>query len=163
MRIEEHPTDHLPAYVRGRVEDEGRVRAHLAACARCRAEVEVLRALFADPVPSMSEQEKVRVFDEFWGRRASRRSWWPGLLKAAAVLALLLAGGTIWRMERVSGDGKWSPNVALEGWEADLSDLRPEAGDVRVALGYDDESRDLSWAEGMLSPETLVVPWEDAR
>lgn len=94
----------LQAYLDGEVtgEAEAELRAHLAACARCEAELRELRAagalfsssaelLGSDALPATAEQAYWRV-----RARAPRRRWpGAGLLARAAGLVLLVSGGVM--------------------------------------------------------------------
>lgn len=141
-----HTTDRLPEYVRGRLSDEERadVEAHLASCAACAEELELLEALLAAPEPRLERSEAERLYTPL--PSTSRATWRAGVWRAAAGVAILLAGYSVWLASRTGGeaDGTWSADEALAGWETDLAELRPGAGDLRAALGAEGEP---SWLE----------------
>lgn len=132
-----HATDRLPEYVRGRLSDDERsdVEAHLASCAACAEELQLLEALLAVPDPYLESHEAERLYTPL--RSPGRRMWAAGAWRAAAGIAIVLAGYAVWLASRAEEEaaGAWSADEALAGWETDLAELRPAEMDLRAALG----------------------------
>jgi hypothetical protein len=130
--------DRLLDAVEGRL--DGHISGHLAQCARCRTEVEDLRATLKEvrrievpePSPLFWEYLSARVRDAIAiepprhdrGGRSPGWTRWP----AASVLALLVLASTVvlltrtpWRTERASSAGPSSPasvrNASTESFE----------------------------------------------
>jgi anti-sigma factor RsiW len=88
--------DLLPGLLHGRLEDADRrmVEAHLARCADCRAELELLRQLRGTlrRAPAVDVAAIVAAIPPY--RAPARRSWGGGGWRAAAAVALIAVGGT---------------------------------------------------------------------
>lgn len=84
----------LPDLVTGRAPDAERIERHVAACAECRAELDLVRLLHASraDVGEMSESMLERIIHEA-RRRAPARTGWA--LSAAAIAALALGLGIV--------------------------------------------------------------------
>ena len=107
-----HPSRRLAAYVDGELPSRARARveAHLAGCARCRGEIEQIRAGIA----SLDALRLAEAPDHLWGaiesnleRPAPRRHpplRWRLAASVAGLAALLLAAW--WYVERPTG-GQW--------------------------------------------------------
>lgn len=188
---EAHPADRLPEYVRGEASDAGAVEAHLAACERCRREVELLRALAA-PGPALSPEARERAWRGFAAAlpdpaaggaarpagtggfgagpasaaaEPAGSTWLSSAWKIAAAAAIVVMGLGVWQVNRQAAAGAgWNPTAAIRAWEADLADLRPAPEDVRLALGFEPEGAGVPWEalEGAEPPE-LRVPWEEGE
>lgn len=158
-----HATDRLPEYVRGMLPERERdvVEGHLAVCADCRRERELLIALADAPAGELSPAEKDRFHVPL--RRSSRTGVWRvGVWRAAAGVVILLTSYGIWMASQDGGEGgaAWSADAAVAGWEEDLSELSPRAFELQVVLG---ESLETSWPEfegGDVSG--LRGPWEES-
>jgi len=95
--VNEHPEELLPWYANGTLapEEHERVERHLARCARCREELEVLRAMrreikTLDAAPAPGDVVRARVLRAAPGAR--RPAWMPVALAASvAVIALQAA------------------------------------------------------------------------
>lgn len=90
----EHVRDLLP--LQGHEDMAGAVDAHLAGCAACRAEAELVALLRSglDPVPAGLE---ARVLDAVRSRPGTRPVFTPGRFAMAATLAAAVIGGAaIW-------------------------------------------------------------------
>lgn len=154
-----HPEELLAPYVDGALDPDERaaVEAHLAACARCREEVELARravralsALGEEPVPlGLTAPVLARA------RRAAepawrRRGWAVGLAAAAALVlagALVLpqvlrapAGGGGPRMEAAQTADLGPTQAAralppLESWDRDLDEREAKRLAVQAAKG----------------------------
>lgn len=177
----DHPADRLPEHARGAAsEAEARaIERHVAACGRCRDELELLRTLAGSSAVTMTAEERERAFEAFQRRRravpapgAQSRDWRSAAWKVAAAIALVLTGAGVWRIAEIGGAGAegraWDPQAAIEGWERDLADLRPDPGAVRLALGVGGyEGTELSgpWETDVapVDPGELRVPWEEER
>lgn len=159
---EEHPTDLLPEYVRGEAPEAEAIRRHLAGCARCRLEAEVVGALAEGPEARLTAEERERIFLRL-PRRPSPRDAWPSVAwKVAAAVALLAVGFGTWQVNRAASGGEWDPAVALRGWEEELVALGPGPEDVRLALGFPAEESGATWEElDWADPAEAVVPWEE--
>lgn len=168
----DHPTDTLPDYARGRVEDAEPIERHLAECRACRVELEILRALADSEAEGMTAAEREFVYDRFARRRRETASWLAATWKIAAAIALLLTGVGVWQIVRTGGGaGDWNPQLVLDAWEEDLADLQPAVGEVRLALGFVSldgealeawEEFDVPWEEMEgVDPIDLVAPWEE--
>lgn len=83
-----------------------RLRAHVAGCAACRAQLTSLQSA-RDALRGLGEVEAPRSFAlrqaDLAAMPAPRR-WAPALASATAVLVLAIAGGAVWYASR-SGDG----------------------------------------------------------
>lgn len=176
-----HPIDALPAYVRGTAADRAGIERHLIACAQCRDEVEILRALADDGPAPLSDVERHRVYRAFEARQAAgsveapadatpsrggprRRTWIAPLWRVAAGVTLILTGAGVWQALQPGGSAQdWNPDLAIEGWAEDLAELDIGAGEVRSAFGLSAVD-DISWddVEGV-DPAGLAAPWEDDR
>lgn len=162
-----HPSDRLPEFVRGEASDHGAVEAHLAACERCRREVELLRAL-TTPGPPLSPEARERAWRGFAAAlpaSGAGGTWLSPVWKVAAAAAVVVMGLGIWQANRhAAAGGGWDPATAMRAWEADLADLRPEPEEVRLALGFEAEGGAVPWEalEGPEPPE-IEVPWEEGR
>ncbi len=162
----DHPIDALPDYVRGGAVETGSIERHLAGCESCRVELEVLRAVHGSGPAALSDMERQRAYRSFEARRTAPDSsgsrWLWSTWRAAAAIALLLTGVGVWQVvdrgERVSD---WSPELALDGWTADLVELDIGPGAVGLAFGYD-TADEMLWEdlEGV-DPYDLTAPWED--
>lgn len=162
IEMTEHPSDRLPEYVRGAVPDGTDIERHLAECADCRDEVEILRALADSPVQAMSLSERERAYAALASARPPGPAWMSIAWKVAAAIALLLTGVGVWQVATTAGAAEWNPTVAEEAWETDLADLEPEPGDVILALGYGQDMADSIWEDlDALDPLELVGPWEE--
>jgi hypothetical protein len=177
----DHPIDALPAYVRGTAADRAGIERHLAGCAVCRDEVEILRALADEGPAPLSDVERHRVYRAFEARRTEgsaeaptvgapspslprRQSWIAPVWRIAAGVTLILTGAGVWQALQPGGSAQdWNPDVAIEGWAEDLAELDVAAGDVRLAFGLSAVD-DIVWddLEGM-DPAGLAAPWEDDR
>lgn len=168
----EHPTDRLVEYVRGTAPDGTEIERHLARCARCREELEIVRALAAVPLERLSDGERRFAYSEFRRRRETGTNWLSAAWKVAAAVALVATGVGIWRIADVSsvGGDDWNPSRALAGWEQEVEDLGVGAGVVSLALAYGPERSYANWEElaqldpeelARLDPEELVGPWEE--
>jgi anti-sigma factor RsiW len=173
IELFEHPTDWLPEYARGQVPDADEIERHLAACPRCREELELLRALAGAVPETMSEAERELVYSRIRERRRVSGSWLAGAWKVAAAIALVLSGVGIWQIV-VAGEasGEWNPAMAMSGWEEEIEDLGVEDGDVLLALAYTPDRREVMWEDltGLepeelenLDPDQLVGPWEEEK
>lgn len=90
--------DQLPAYVHGRLDAAARaaVDAHLAACADCAAEVELLRSLWASlsaNLPAVDTEQIVAALPKAGVATATGVRWRATRWRAAAVL-LFMAGAS---------------------------------------------------------------------
>jgi anti-sigma factor RsiW len=158
-----HATDRLPEYVRGTLPEGDRdvVEGHLAVCADCRRERELLIALADAAAGELSPAEQDRFHVPL--RRSSRAGVWrAGVWRAAAGVVILLTSYGIWMASQDGGEGgaAWSADAAVAGWEEDLSELSPRAFELQVVLG---ESLEASWPEfegGDVSG--LRGPWEES-
>jgi anti-sigma factor RsiW len=158
-----HATDRLPEYVRGTLPERERdvVEGHLAVCADCRRERELLIALADAAAGELTPAEKDRFHVPL--RRSSRAGVWRvGVWRAAAGVVILLTSYGIWMASQDGGEGgaAWSADAAVAGWEEDLSELSPRAFELQVVLG---ESLETSWPEfegGDVS--VLWGPWEES-
>lgn len=158
-----HATDRLPEYVRGTLPERERdvVEGHLAVCADCRRERELLIALADAAAGELTPAEKDRFHVPL--RRSSRAGVWRvGVWRAAAGVVILLTSYGIWMASQDGGEGgaAWSADAAVAGWEEDLSELSPRAFELQVVLG---ESLETSWPEfegGDVS--VLRGPWEES-
>lgn len=171
-----HPVDALPEYARGVADDPGSIERHLAECASCRAELELVRALSEAAPGSLSDVERERVWRGFETRRravSGRRrgsppatgpagpAWLRVTWRAAAAIALLLGGLGVWQVRSGTDSTDWSPELALEGWEEELAELDVPAGEVRLAFGLRD---DPAWQDlTEVNPWDLPAPWEEER
>ncbi len=159
-----HATDRLPEYVRGKLPEGERdaVEGHLAVCADCRRERELLIALADAPAGELTPEEKDRLHVPL--RRASRAGVWRvGVWRVAAGVVVLLTSYGIWMasQDEREGDAGWSADAAVEGWEEDLSELSPRAFELQVVFGG---SLEASWPE--LEGEDvsgLRGPWEASK
>ena len=158
-----HATDRLPEYVRGTLPEGDRdvVEGHLAVCADCRRERELLIALADAAAGELTPAEQDRFHVPL--RRSSRAGVWrAGVWRAAAGVVILLTSYGIWMASQDGGEGvaAWSADAAVAGWEEDLSALSPRAFELQVVLG---ESLEASWPEfegGDVSG--LRGPWEES-
>lgn len=141
-----HPDDLLAAYVDGALAPEERaaVDAHLAACARCREEVDLARRA-VEALASLSEEPvplgvTAPVLAEARRRAEPRRPRWVPALAAAAVLALagavvlpqLLRGGrspgpagaptATMEADRGAAELAAPGTPSLEAWNANLDE-----------------------------------------
>ncbi len=159
-----HATDRLPEYVRGTLPGGERdvVEGHLAVCADCRRERELLIALADAPAGELTPAEKDRLHVPL--RRGSRAGMWRvGVWRAAAGVVILLTSYGIWVAGRDGREGgaAWSADAAVAGWEEDLSELSPQAFELQVVFGG---SLEASWPE--LEGEDvseLRGPWEESK
>ncbi|MCU0611756.1 MAG: zf-HC2 domain-containing protein [Candidatus Eisenbacteria bacterium] len=99
--MSEHPSEHVDSYVDGDLDGTARKRlhAHLVECARCRRDVDDLRALREQTARLPVQMRPAR---DLWTgvlsrlepreRRAATRPAWRGPLLVAAVLLLALVG-----------------------------------------------------------------------
>ena len=173
IELFDHPTDWLPEYVRGQVQDAHEIERHLAACSRCREELELLRVLAEAPPGAMSEAERELVYGLIRERRRVAGSWLAGAWKVAAAIALVVSGVGIWQIVATGeASDEWSPAVAMSGWEAEIEDLGVGASDVILALAYAQDRGDgmgTSLADldpedlESLEPEEIVAPWEEEQ
>ena len=158
-----HATDRLPEYVRGTLPEGERevVEGHLAVCADCRRERELLIALADAPAGELTPAEKDRFHVPL--RRSSRADVWrAGAWRAAAGVVILLTSYGIWMASQAGREGgaAWSADAAMAGWEEDLSELSPRAFELQVVLGG---SLEASWPD--LEGEDvsgLRGPWEES-
>ncbi len=159
-----HATDRLPEYVRGTLPEGERdvVEGHLAVCADCRRERELLIALAGTPASEFTPAEKDRFHVPL--RRSGRAGVWRvGVWRAAAGVVILLTSYGIWMASQDGGEGgaAWSADAAVAGWEEDLSELSPRAVELQVVLGGGLEPL---WPElegGDVSG--LRGPWEESK
>lgn len=159
-----HATDRLPEYVRGTLPKGERdvVEGHLAACADCRRERELLIALVDAPAGELTAAEKDRLHVPL-PRSGRAGAWRVGVWRAAAGVVILLTSYGIWmaRQDGPEGDAAWSADAAVVGWEEDLSELSPRAFELQVVFGG---SLEASWPE--LQGEDvsgLRGPWEESK
>jgi len=159
-----HATDRLPEYVRGMLPEGERdvVASHLAVCADCRRERELLIGLADAPAGELTPAEKDRLQVPL--RRAGRTGVWRvGVWRAAAGVVILLTSYSIWMASQDGREGgaAWSADAAVAGWEEDLSELSPRAFELQVVFGG---SLEAPWPE--LEGEDvsgLRGPWEEAK
>ncbi|MFQ5680056.1 MAG: hypothetical protein ACE5HP_11435 [Gemmatimonadota bacterium] len=156
-----HPSDSLPEYLRGDAPDAAAIRKHLRTCDGCRRELEALRALIDVPGEPLSAEERQALYARIGGPRVATRGWRRATWRSAAAVALLVAAGGMWQLSRTARS-EWNPTAAVRAWDTDLADLRPDAEDVRVALGVDDARTDVEWeALDPRDPAQVPVPWEE--
>ena len=178
---EDHPVDELPDHLRGRGTDAAAIERHLAGCASCRSELELLAALEeASPAP-LGDAERERVFRALaapgsdganaappggaaHGRASGGQRWLSVTWRLAAGIALVLTSVGVLRIVQEGATPDWDPALALEGWGEEVADLGLGAGDVRLALGVgllDDPTADLAYDEATADLEGLTLPWEE--
>lgn len=156
-----HATDRLPEYVQGRLSHDERadVEAHLASCPACEEELRITEALSAAPEPRLQPSEAERLYTPL--PLPGRAAWKTGAWRAAAGVAVVLAGYAVWLASRTAeeADGTWSADEALAGWEMDLAELHPGETALHAALGGDGgrawlelESQELNDLDGWDGP-----------
>lgn len=139
-----HPSDTLPDYAAGRMEDTSAIGAHVNDCAECRREVEVLRALAQEIGTPLSPVERESLYSRIGRPRQGNRAWLTPTWRAVAAVALVATTFGVWQIDRLTRSD-WNPTAVLQGWEADLVDLRLNAEDVQMALGIDIASSETEW------------------
>jgi len=132
--------DHLDAFIAGRLDpaDEEAVRAHVASCAECAADLEAAR--FLAPRTAALPREKPADRDLWVGIEARLGRGTRGAGRAIRVLAvaaaLLLAVGTGWwlrglasRVPRLA-----PPSAEVLPYETEVASLRAAMNDLEQAL-----------------------------
>lgn len=156
----DHLRDILPDWVSGRLAPQERagVGAHLAACAPCRAEVEILRTVrrtlpaaapvldvrrivAALPAPPRPAARPAGVLD--LRERQRRRSWSPAAVRIAAAVAAITVGGSALVLGR--GDRPASPVEQLAA-TADRPAAGSSATPASVAAPPDADARSAALA-----------------
>ncbi|HEY8553718.1 MAG TPA: anti-sigma factor [Burkholderiales bacterium] len=96
--MSEHPEELLPWYANDTLEgaERERVERHLADCAHCRAELELLRAVrrevkALDAAPPPGELARARLLKEARRSRPARWRWMPVALAASLALIVIQA------------------------------------------------------------------------
>ena len=109
----------------------------------CADELELLTLLAEHPVPSLTEEERSRVYDRLgFGVPAStgvasRSNWRSGLWKAAAVIAFLATGIGVWQIYLAgTSETGWSATAVLEAWERDVREIDPSSEDALALLAF---------------------------
>ena len=117
-----HATDRLPEYVRGTLPKGERdvVEGHLAVCADCRRERELLIALADALASELTAAERDR-FHVPLGRSSRAGVWRVGVWRAAAGVVIVLTSYGIWMASQDGREGAaaWSADAAVAGWEED--------------------------------------------
>lgn len=132
--------------------------AHLAACEECRQELEALREQTEAlgtlpklmPPPDAWPEIQERLRREGLVRNGGRRAPGPGMVRAAAAIALFLAGGAAGFLVRGPIDGDAAPTVAA--MDADRSDGmmdEPGTGEPSAALGEEVERTEEMFASAL--------------
>lgn len=85
--------DALPDLIHGRLEADraAEVEEHIASCAECAAELELLRNVFAS-APSAPSMNVGRIASAIPAPARAQRSWVSPLIRIAAVIAVVSAG-----------------------------------------------------------------------
>jgi len=158
----------LPAHLEQTLDlaAQANVERHLASCADCRAEIEILRALAEEPVPDPGEAfwaaQPGRVFRALRREEERRRSWWGSRVPlsislprwawtAAAVMIVATVSWLVVRpapvhIARVASPERSAVRTTLIPADtmelADLSDIEVDAVDLwateELALLQDD-------------------------
>jgi len=166
-----HPLDRLADLVHGRLSEPeaASVQAHLSACARCRDDVEVLRALACAPAPVLSDVERELAWGAFARRRRKARLWPAGSWRVAAAVAIVVTGVGVWRLNagtEAGGLGDVAVGRVLAVWARDVDELQVDAPEVSLALGYaaDPAPAASAWEGADPADVSAVVgPWEEPR
>lgn len=139
----EHPSDELPDFLHGALSSdrEREVSRHLEECSVCAEELDVLSLLAEQAAPSMTPEERSRIYAQvgFGGRTSGGAGggsdWRRAAWKMAAAIALLITGVGVWQVYLAgSSDSVWSASAALEAWEQDVSELAPSSEDAEALL-----------------------------
>jgi hypothetical protein len=101
MTLQDHLSDRIPEIAHGRSSWTPAEAAHLAECADCRAELELVRATLrmADRAPVVGDPESItrqvltRLAADGRARRRSRWAWGLGTAAAAAAAIAVWGGG----------------------------------------------------------------------
>ncbi len=152
---EAHPDDDLPLLASGQLDEtrRGEVEAHIAECARCRSELELLEAVReamckeAHPQPplELGWQRLRRELDgarpAHQGRASERHQGWLRLALAASLAIIVLQSGFIvWEHNRLGnmelaplsaerpGNARWQVQLAPNARAADLTRFLRESG-----------------------------------
>src|SRR5437773_12399595 len=149
VKLNENADGRLPAAERGRV------AAHVAGCAGCRAAVAELQALLAaaGALPKSNPPRR-----DLWGGIAARlgrrapgnvqRAFWTGALAAAAVFAIVVG------ISRFLPSSTAVHRPAGQGWAAVTADYEQSAAELVATLAME---------RGRLRPETVALVERNLR
>ena len=188
MNNQEHPETLLPWYANDTLTGEERalVERHLADCAHCRAELELLKAIRGevrslDAAPGPGELARARLLKEARRTRGTRSRWLPAALAASVAVIALQAVLLTWMWPsqdtftplgsassaEVVLQLRFSPDAtereirdALEAVDGSIVDGPGALGVYRVRLdatGADEEARVASAIEALRSTAPVVT------
>jgi len=170
--MHDHDTDLIAAVAEGLLDDDGRARADIMSCARCRAELAdhetALAALRTAPEPSLSPVEstslRAAVADAVGlplpepsteEQVSRRRIPWPALAVAAASLAAIVGVVPVVGLLNTSGGDDAGAGVALDVADSE-ADAPPaiERGDDEAVFEADALPQDV---ELSAEPQTTIA------